>query len=431
MKKIILWSAIFVLAINILHSQDLLEKGINYLQTQEFQKAVETLSRYIQQDTLNSKAYYNRGLAFLYLNDFNNASEDFTKAIRYNPKSTDAYNNRGLCYNFMGYTVNAIEDFNRAIQMDPKFGEAYINRGSAFITMRKYDSALTDLKTAEKYVKNNPELYFQLARVYHITDKDQEAVKNFTKAISLGMTNYKMYYNRGNSYYKLKQYDKAIADYTKALKTNPKDVEVLNNRAATYNMMGKKNLAEADRQMIKTIQYKKFPPPDSIKYTTYTDNSKTVEVSLPESWHKVETGKDGDIQFLVSRDPLNANPMGLEVGATIGLIKNFASKSKAGTEQDMIGAWKQILEDNSTDLEKYQLLTQKQLQHDGHMALLRQVLSQEKAGYMEFIIMEFCVPVGSDLIYAYFQGPASEFDYWEMIFNKAIDSLHYMNSNKN
>ena len=137
-------------------------EGFDYLQNQDYQEAINSLNRAIEQDSKDPFAYYYRGFSYLQLKDYNKAISDLekatildstfseaygaqavaylelndyeeavkaaTKAIIYNPKDTTSFFTRGVAYNFLGKYEQAYRDFDESANLDPTNQDAITNR---------------------------------------------------------------------------------------------------------------------------------------------------------------------------------------------------------------------------------------------------------------------------------------------------------------
>jgi tetratricopeptide (TPR) repeat protein len=92
-------------------------RGVTLLfEKKQYDRAIDDLSRAIDQTPRNAPAYTARGIALAFKNQFNQALEDISRSIELNPKIPITYNIRGLIYAQMG-NPRAIADFQKACDM--------------------------------------------------------------------------------------------------------------------------------------------------------------------------------------------------------------------------------------------------------------------------------------------------------------------------
>jgi uncharacterized caspase-like protein len=129
-------------------AQDLLERGIDKANREDFEGAIEDYTQAIQLNIAYQKsneyqnaiadynyteaisldreyalAYYNRGNAYFNLKEYQNAMADYTEAISRNSGYALAYYNRGLVKSDLGDKQGAIADFEKAAELYQKQGK--------------------------------------------------------------------------------------------------------------------------------------------------------------------------------------------------------------------------------------------------------------------------------------------------------------------
>ncbi|KAF5414220.1 MAG: Photosystem I assembly protein Ycf3 [Candidatus Methanogaster sp.] len=97
------------------------EKGIDFRDSGEYEKAIECSDKAIELDPNYGDAYNTRGIVYDDLKQYERAIEDYNKAIELDPNGAYAYNNRGVTYNNLKKYKKAITDFDQAILLDLKY----------------------------------------------------------------------------------------------------------------------------------------------------------------------------------------------------------------------------------------------------------------------------------------------------------------------
>lgn len=129
-------------------NDDYYQRGINYCQKEEYQNAIESLTRAIEINLNLAESYYNRGLAYAKLQQYSNAIADYTQALQFNSNWSDVYNNRGNAYYKLGESEKAIADYERAINLNSNFEIAIKNKAIAtvnFVVLKLYFSCTENL----------------------------------------------------------------------------------------------------------------------------------------------------------------------------------------------------------------------------------------------------------------------------------------------
>lgn len=134
------------------------ERGNAYVQSGNYEDAVEDFTQAITSDPNFADAYYSRGHVLGRLGKHEQAISDFTKALLLNPKDADAYADRGVAYGSLGQHALAIIDFTQAITLNPNFASAYYNRAIGYFVENKCAEARKDVRQAQNlgYQKIRP-----------------------------------------------------------------------------------------------------------------------------------------------------------------------------------------------------------------------------------------------------------------------------------
>ena len=82
--------------------------------------------------TLLSTTLSNRGLGYLRSKQYDKAIIDFSEAILINPKNPFAFDNRGDAWREKGNFDRALADYNEALSIEPTFASALLNRGITY-----------------------------------------------------------------------------------------------------------------------------------------------------------------------------------------------------------------------------------------------------------------------------------------------------------
>ena len=99
---------------------------------------------------LSAADWFERGFRSAKSDNFQEAVDALTKAIQLNPQFTMAYATRGLSHYFLGNLQQAINDYNKAIELNPQLAAAYYNRGIVYGNLGNHQQAIEDVKIAAK-----------------------------------------------------------------------------------------------------------------------------------------------------------------------------------------------------------------------------------------------------------------------------------------
>ena len=142
------------------------ERGNAYVQSGDYEDAVEDFTQAITTDPNYADAYYSRGRVLGRLGKHQQAIGDFTQALSLNPKNANAHADRGAAYGSLGQHALAISDFTQAITLNPNFAGAYYNRAVGYFNEKKCAEARKDLHQAQDldYLRIRPEFLDDLKK---------------------------------------------------------------------------------------------------------------------------------------------------------------------------------------------------------------------------------------------------------------------------
>jgi tetratricopeptide (TPR) repeat protein len=113
----------------------------------DFRKALNHLTKAIQQIPNLANLYYHRSAVYKALRQNQNAFDDLSRAIQLNHRVADFYYDRGCMYFDTGNDA-CIADFNQSIRLDPFLAEAYFNMGSVYASQGNKQDGLSYMQQA-------------------------------------------------------------------------------------------------------------------------------------------------------------------------------------------------------------------------------------------------------------------------------------------
>jgi len=176
-------------AIAQLKAQDLIEKGLALMNTENYREGLEAFDRAIDIDPVNVWAHINKGWALTALGNYHQALREFDVALAIDPKNPWIYVNRGVTYNFLENYQQGLLDEEKAISMDATISWAYIDRGWSHIGLGRFNDALADLKKAEQLDPKNPHVYHLRAWAHHGLGNKKQTLEDFETSLRLAPDN--------------------------------------------------------------------------------------------------------------------------------------------------------------------------------------------------------------------------------------------------
>lgn len=149
----------------------LLESGITYLSTSQFDKSLEYFLKLLPEFKNWWELNYFIGLSYKGLNEYEKAIKYFEKAIVENKLEADVYNELGISYFYMGDIEKAIEVFSEGIKNIKEDYKLFFNRGLGYIQLNRLNDAYNDVNYAAQLNPNDENVKIQKEKLEEILKK--------------------------------------------------------------------------------------------------------------------------------------------------------------------------------------------------------------------------------------------------------------------
>ena len=187
-------------------ASDYIRLGVEQIRKDEYDEAIDSLSKAIELEPEDADAYFFRGISYYMKEDPNSAIADLDKALELIPNGTvtgitdaDIYGARGASYSLKDDHDRAVADSEKAMELDPTdtdfkiyASEAYAQRGYSYVESEDYDSAIADLDKAIELDPENARIKELAAEAYSMrgygfaTANDYDgAIVDFRRAFEL------------------------------------------------------------------------------------------------------------------------------------------------------------------------------------------------------------------------------------------------------
>ena len=197
-KKINIFIVLFLFIMACSPSEEqLFDEGIQRLESQQFDQAVDFFNRLIEINPEHQSAYNAKGVAFFEMGEWDRAIESFDRSIALDSTSYKPFFNRGNAHMEKEEFTKAIIDYNFANGLDPQQKDIYYNRGLALLGLESYEDALVDFDMALMTNPNQPQVHFNKAKAQLGNNDPLGAMESLTNAISLDSRNAAAYYLLG------------------------------------------------------------------------------------------------------------------------------------------------------------------------------------------------------------------------------------------
>ncbi len=175
--------------------------------------AIGEASICIDMDPNYAPAYQLRGVSYLNSGEYDKAVTDLTSALAIDPSSKEAYFDRAMALKGMGEFDNAVADFKRAIALDPSYLMAVMWLGRTYYALTDYTLAAAQFTDAIGIDPGNAAVAYNDRAVCEGRNGDLDAaLADLNTLAGLQPTFYMVYYNRGVAYMKMNKSTPAIID---------------------------------------------------------------------------------------------------------------------------------------------------------------------------------------------------------------------------
>jgi tetratricopeptide (TPR) repeat protein len=205
------------------HAEIYQARGILHWRQQQYDLAIENLTRAIEIDRDDGDHFFWRGVVYRAAQEPDKAIADFSAAIQKQDDLPINYRWRGTVYQEQQQFAQAAHDFTGAIEREPGNAANYYWRGMARYHMRDYDEALADFHAAIERDDTQCLYYIWRGTILYERGDDVAAQQDFDQAIALCPENPLAYEKRASSMYVNQPtlHDSALADLNTAIVLKP------------------------------------------------------------------------------------------------------------------------------------------------------------------------------------------------------------------
>jgi tetratricopeptide (TPR) repeat protein len=165
----------------------LLNRGVAYHFTKQYQKSIADFDRVIRIDSNQPDVWLKKGQVLNAMGKTNQVLKYYNKAIQLNPQNTEAYNERGHYYFSKNQFNNAFEDYSASLKLYPGQTLILYSRAYVYAMKKNYKDAFPDINEAIRIDPNFGDAYMLKAMLYYETNKFAESLKELENAKRVGM----------------------------------------------------------------------------------------------------------------------------------------------------------------------------------------------------------------------------------------------------
>jgi tetratricopeptide (TPR) repeat protein len=174
------------------------------------------------------------GEFYINTRQYDRAIDNFKKCIELNSLSDEAYKNLGYSYYKKKEYQKAIDSYKQALSLNADAKNVRYRLAMAYKATGNIDDAVIQLENAIDQNPRDAESIFELGVIYGQKKLYSQAIEMFEKVIAINPNYSKAYYNLGVAYYAKKDFNKSQEYYIKAIEANKNNANAHKNLAAIY-----------------------------------------------------------------------------------------------------------------------------------------------------------------------------------------------------
>lgn len=202
------------------------EKGIQALQEERFEEAIQSFMQAIEKQPENPVGYINLGNVFAAVNDIEKAEQFFQQAIVLDDKAATAYYSLANLYYNTERFDEAARLYEQSIQLEMDGADAYYMLAKSFEHLGKLQLALPYSLRASELAEDDVQI--QLTYGIHLAQLElfNEALVQFKKVLQLDDEQADAHYNLGLVYaVSTNEKEKAIDHLERAFTIEPNHIQ--------------------------------------------------------------------------------------------------------------------------------------------------------------------------------------------------------------
>lgn len=164
---------------------DLVRAGTDAYQARRFQQAITLLTRAVELEPKNGKAWTALGDAQAALNKRDEALVSFKKVLEVSPYDEMVHNKIAWIHRLQRRYEEAEASFRRQLELNPLDKYAHRNLAGLLLDMKRYDAAVPQIQQAISLEPDDANLRVTLGTAYLHLSRNEDALTAFDKAVEL------------------------------------------------------------------------------------------------------------------------------------------------------------------------------------------------------------------------------------------------------
>jgi tetratricopeptide (TPR) repeat protein len=237
------------LAIDSGHADSLHLMGLVSLQAQQYDHAVEWLSRAILQDP-RTDYLSTLGIALKQMGRLDEALRVFDKAVQLKPDDAELRKQLGVTLAAVDRPTDALLSFQHALQLDPRHWEASYQSAVVLHQLERFDEALLQADICGRLRPHHAATLQMRARVLRALKRYEDCLADNIRAHALDPADPLTCNNMGDALLWLGRYDEGLRWFDEALALRPDFIDVLLNKGfALFHLCRLDEAAETYRRV--------------------------------------------------------------------------------------------------------------------------------------------------------------------------------------
>ena len=220
------------LAVNPDHADALHLTGLQSLQSQQYDQAVEWIARAIRQDP-KPEYLSSLGTALRHQGRHDDALKTFDKALQLKPDDADLWQNLGEVLFTLNRPADALLSFQHALKLDPRHWGAMHNSGLLLHQQGRFEEALNHFDSCNELRPDNISTLRMRAVALRELRRFEESLLADRQVYALSPGDIETCHNIGAALRVLGQYEEALEWFDRTLALRPNLIQALNNKASS------------------------------------------------------------------------------------------------------------------------------------------------------------------------------------------------------
>jgi tetratricopeptide (TPR) repeat protein len=217
------------LAIDPGHADSLQLLGLIALQAQQYDHAVEWLSRAIRIDP-RPESLSALGFTLKQAGRLDEALAVFDKTVRFRPDDAELWKQLGGALAALDRRDEALAAYQHVLKLDPRHFEAAHASALLLQQMERFEDALVYFNLCVEWLPDNVPTLLSRARVLRALERTEECLADYRRLHVLAPDDGTICNNIGNALLALDRHEEGFAWFDRALQLAPDHVEVLHNK---------------------------------------------------------------------------------------------------------------------------------------------------------------------------------------------------------